>query len=298
MRFWLAVKIIAGLTVAAVVTFTSMFTYHIAVKPLGGIFERIVPEPGTVLKVEKEEDFAKALESAEMPDYEPGNRAFIKANDLVAMGRLTEAREKLMGIVNVYPTSTIAPKARRIVGEMKLDEVLSSDFSEGKSTYKVKSGDSYYAIAARENTTLDMIMYLNRMMELPSLQPGDELMLMPLDYRILIEPHKKSLSLWDGTTFVCEYTILNMDGITLKNRKTTISTRRSTLDGRTVSSLAKNYRAASKSIQLKSPVLEIFPYDPDDETPPRGIFLRSTDIEELFLLTRSGNEVEIRTPKN
>ena len=297
MNLWIVIKIIAGLAVASVVTFTGMLAYHIAVKPLGGIFEKIIPEAGSVLRVQKEEDFAKLLDAAEMPDFEPGDRAFSKAHELIALGKIAEGREKLMAIVNVFPTSTAAPKARRIVGEMNLDEILSSDFTEGKTNYEVKRGDSYFAIAGRNETSLDILMHLNGMMELKNLQPGDELQLMPLNYRIVIEPQRKSLSLWDGAKFICEYIIVHMDGVSLNSGKTAIASRRATLDGKNVDTTAKNYRATSKSIILKSPPLQILRYDADEETPPRGIFLREPDIEELFLLTRTGNEVEIRNPK-
>lgn len=297
MRIWLIIKLIAALAVAGVVGFTGALTYHIAVKPLGGIFEKIIPEAGTVLRVTKEEDIAKILDAAEMPDFEPGDRAFQKAHELIAMGKIKEGREKMLSIVNVFPSSPAAPTARRIVGQMNLDEILSSSFTEGKTEYVVKRGDSYFAIAGRNNTSLDMIMHLNGMMELQSIQPGDEFQLMPLDFRILIEPQRKSVSLWDGPKFVCEYPILRLNGATPSTGKTVIASRRATLDGKTIAPTDKNYRAASKSIQLKSPPVQIFSYNSTDETPPQGIFISEADIEELFLLTRTGNEVEIRNPK-
>jgi len=297
MKIWLIIKIIAGLAVAGVVTFTAMLAYHIAVEPLDGIFEKLLPEAGTILQVTKEEDFAKALEAEEMPDFEPGDRAFQKAHELIALGKIKEGREKLMAIVNVFPSSPAAPTARRIAGMMNLDEILSSDFKDGKSTYEVKSGDSYFAIAGRNDTSLDMLMHLNGMMELKNLQPGDELTMMPLNYRILIEPYHKSISLWDGPKFICEYPILAMDGVDLKTGKTVTTAHRSTLDGKNILPTAANYRSSSKSIQLENPSVRIFEYDESDETAPLGISLREADMEELFLLTRTGNEVEIRSPE-
>lgn len=297
MRFWIIIKVIASLAVAGVVTFTAMLSYHVAVAPLGGIFEKIIPEAGTVLRVEREEDFAKVLDSAEMPDFEPGDRAFQKAHELIAVGKIAEGREKLMAIVNVFPSSPSAPTARRIVGEMNLDEILSSTFIQGKSNYEVKRGDSYFAIANRNNTSLDMLMHLNGMMGLKNLQPGDDLQILPLNFRLLIEPQRKAVSLWDGAKFICEYPILRMGGTVPKSGKTVIDSRRSSIDGRVVQSTAKDYRATSKSLHLKNPPLQILPYAETEESPPPGIFINEADIEELFLLTRSGNEVEIRNPK-
>ena len=301
MRIGIIIKIVAAVVVALVVTFTSMLAYHITVEPItgvfGSVFNKIIPKAGTGLRTPREEDFAKVLDAAEMPDFEPGVRAFTKAHEDIALGKIAEGREKLMSIVNVFPSSPSAPTARRIVGEMNLDEILSSEFTEGKSKYTVKRGDSYFAIAGRNDTSLDMLMHLNGMMVLKSLQPGDELQLMPLNYRMLIEPERSSISLWDDAKFVCEYPIVKMDGVRLASGKTTIASRRAELGNSTISPTAKNYRAAHKSIFIKSPSVGIYPYDKDDENAPIGIFLREPDIEELFLLTRTGNPVEIRVRK-
>ena len=297
MNFWIITKIIAGLAVAGVTTFTAMLAYHIAVVPLGGIFEKLIPEAGTVLRVTSEEDFAKLLEASEMPDFEPGDRAYQKAHELIALGNVEAGREKLLAIVNVFPNSPAAPTARRIVGMMNLDEILSSNFPEGKTTYEVKSGDSYFAIAGRHETTLDMIMHLNGMMKLENLQPGDELTLMPLNLRLTIEPYNNVISLWDGPRFICDYPIQDIEGMNFKAGKTVIASRRSNIGDENVLATADNYRSASRSLLLKSPAIQIMPYNEADETPDHGIYLREADIEELFLLTRTGNPVEIRDPK-
>jgi hypothetical protein len=297
MSFWLFIKLLAGLAVAGVMAFTGMLAYHVVVSPLGGIFEQIVPNPGEIIGGRPDSDFAKMLDSAELPDIEPGEKAFQKAHELIALGKLEEAREKLMAVVNVFPSSTSAPVARRIVGEMNLDEILSTTHMEGKQSHVVRRGDSYFAIATRHNTTLDCILHLNGMMELGSLQPGDELVVMPLDFRILIEPRRNSVSVWDGGRFIREYPIAHMGvpGV-LPNTRTTIDSKTGLIGGRRIPPQSPEYRAAEKVIQLSQPALQIRPYQEDDEDRPRGIFLHPTDMEELSLLTRVGNEVEIRNP--
>ena len=297
MKFWLLTKIIAGLVVLGAMVFTAMFVYHIAVRPLGGMFEKLIPEAGTVVGVTSEEDFAKLLESSQTPDFKLGDRAFQKAHELIALGNIQAGREKLLSIVNVFPNSPSAPTARRIVGMMNLDEFLSSNFSEGKTSYEVKPGDSYFAIAARHDTSLDMIMHLNGMMELKNLQPGDKLTLAPLNFRLLIEPDNKTLSLWDGPKFVCDYPILDIADIDLHAGNTVIASRVSSIGDRHISVTEENYRAASRRIIIKSPAVQIMPFNENDETPDRGIYLRESDLEELFLLTRTGNAVEIRGAK-
>jgi hypothetical protein len=124
MSFWTFIKLLAALGVLAVMTFTGMLAYHTVVSPLGGLFEKIIPDPSEVVGRQPDLEFAKKLDSGVLPAVDPGEKAFQKAHELLALGDINEAREKLTAIVNVFPTSSRAPSARRIVGEMNLDEIL------------------------------------------------------------------------------------------------------------------------------------------------------------------------------
>lgn len=294
MSFWTLVKIIAALCVMAVMAFTGMLAWHVAVEPLGGVFSRLIPDPARVGDGRSDADFAKMLDAAEMPDIDPGEKSFQKAHELLALGKLDEAREKLTAIVNVYPSSASAPVARRIVGEMNLDEILSSSHMRGKQVHVVKRGDSFLGIAAKYNTTIDCLMHLNSMMELKGIQPGDELIVMPLDFRLLVEPRRKTVSLWQGGRFIREYPALHMAAVTAGAQRGTIQSKFAELDGRRVTPQSRDYRAANKVIQTAKPQLQIRAWIDESEKPSGGILLRPQDMEEINLLTRVGNEVEIR----
>lgn len=295
MRFWILFKLLALLGVLAVMGFTGMLAYHVGVKPLGGVFERIIPNPKEVLGVQDDVEFAALLDSEEMPDIEPGEKAFQKAHELIALGRLDEAREKLATVVNVYPTSASAATARRIVGDMNLDEIFSPEHLEGKQTHVTQRGDSYLGIVARYGTSLDLLMQLNGMMELASLQPGDELVVMPLNYRMLIDRNRKAVSLWDGGRFIREYPVVHFaSGGGMQAARTKVASKVGLIDGRRVTAESKEYRGADKTLQLASPAIQIRPVKESDGGLPRGIYLAPADMEELALLTRVGNEVEIR----
>jgi hypothetical protein len=295
MSFWTFFKLLAGLAVLAVMGFTGMLTYHIVVTPVGGVFEKLIPNPAEVVGKQADADFAKMLDSAELPDIDPGEKAFQKAHELLALGKIDEAREKLTAIVNVFPTSSSAPIARRIVGEMNLDEILSTSHMEGKKSHIVKRGNSFLGIAAEYQTSLDLIMHLNGMMELKNIQPGEELIVMPLEFRLLIEPQRKALSIWDGPRFIREYPILHL-GVPgkLPPGKTKISSKSADLNGRQVAPQSKDYRGAEKVIQIAKPTLQIRGATEIGESYPNGIILLSQDMEEISLLTRVGNDVEIR----
>jgi len=294
MSFWTFFKICAALIVIAIMAFTGMLAYHVAIAPLDGIFAKIIPNPGSVHHDQSNEDFAKMLESAEMPDIDPGEKAFQKAHELLVLGKLDEAREKLTAIVNIFPSSSSAPTARRIVGEMNLDEILSTNHMEGKQIHVVKRGDSYLGIAAKYNTTIDSMMHLNAMTELRGIQPGDELVVMPLKYRLLIEPRRKTISLWEAGRFLCEYPALSMGNIPVTTQRGSISSKIAEAEGKRVLPQSKNYRAANKEIQITKPALNIRAWDGISEKPANGILLRPHDMEEINLLTHVGNEVEIR----
>ena len=297
MSLWSFLKLLAALCVLAVMGFTGMLAYHVVVAPLGGIFEKIIPNPAEVVGKQPDTDFAKMLDSAELPDIDPGEKAFQKAHELLALGKLDEAREKLVSIVNVFPSSPCAPTARRIVGDMNLDEILSTAHMDGKQTHIVKRGNSFLGIAAEYKTNIDCIMHLNGMMELRNIQPGDELIVMPLNFRILIEPHRKALSLWDGARFIREYNIIHL-GVTgaLAAQQTTITSKAAELNGKRVQPPTKDYRGANKIIQFGKPAVQILGYNGPAEEAPHGIVLKTQDMEEINLLTRAGNEVEIRNP--
>jgi hypothetical protein len=294
MSFWTLVKLTAALGVILVMAFTGMLAYHVAVEPLGGVFARIIPDPVRIGDGQSDVDFAKMLDAAEMPDIDPGEKAFQKAHELLALGKLPEAREKLTAIVNVFPGSASAPVARRIVGEMNLDEILSTSHMQGKQVHVVKRGDSFLGIAAKYNTTIDCMVHLNSMMELRSLQPGDELVVMPLEFRLLVEPRRKAISLWEGGRFVREYPVLHIGTIPASAKRSTISSKTADFEGKRVQSHTKEYRAAHKVMQVAKPPLQIRAWDGKDEKPAGGILLRPQDMEEISLLTRVGNEVEFR----
>ncbi len=295
MSFWLFIKLTAALIVLAVMLFTGMLAYHVTLHPLGGIFEKIIPNSSALVRGQPDADFAKMLDSADLPDIDPGEKAYQKAHELLALGKIPEAREMLNSLINLYPSSSSAPISRRILGDMNLDEILSISHPQSRATHIVKRGNTYLGIAAEHQTTIDLILYLNGMMDLKSLQPGDEFTVMPLNFRLLIEPQRKSLSLWDGGRYLREYALLHVTSpASLTKQTTTITSKLAAFAGKNVQITSKDYRASQKIIQLTKPKIQISGYDGPPATAPHGIVLSMADMEEINLLTRPGNEVEFR----
>lgn len=293
MRIWTFVKLVCAVVVAAIVAVSVYFTMHVMGKPvpapLARVFLQWMPEPERLL-ADPQHEHEKVLDLAEMVDIEPGDKAFQKAAELLATGKIAEAREKLLFLVNYYPSSTAAPKARQILGEMNLDDFLSLHNNPLLVDYKVKRGDSYLGIAAKGQTTLDAIMHFNAMLEMRPLQPGDELKMMPLDLRVVIEPKREALTLWNGGTFLKEYRILKSISLPTTAVTLKIANKGGILQQRNVAPGMKGYRESQKTITLDRK-LQILPAG-DSAVP--GCQIDPADTEELALLLRVGNEVEIR----
>ena len=215
--------------------------------------------------------------------------------ELIALGRIEEGREKLLYVVNFYPGSPAAPECKRILGEMNLDDLLSPEQMEGKSVYKVRRGDSFLGIVAKNDTTLDCLMHLNGLMGIDRLHPGDELIVMPLNLRVIIDPVDSALSLWDEGRFLKEYQLAHCDTGTVKaGARTRIEGKTGVLDGARVGPAMDGYRGADKVITLAVGGLSIRPMPADGGEAGKGIYLSAPEVEELALVLRVGNEVEIR----
>lgn len=287
------VKIVAGLVVLAVVVFTLLLLRHVRVEPMGGVFARLVPVTMTATPVVQLPE-----PSANLPAFDPGQKVFERASELIAVGDLGGARDKLRMVVTIYPRSATAREARRILGEMNLDEVFSAGNMRGKEVHVVERGESYLGIASKFGTSLDMLMHLNGLMDLSSLHPGDELIVMPLDFKVLIEPRRGTLTLLDGAKFVKEYHFREVVSPPSGDQKTRIDSRVGTSGGRRVLPGQPAYRSADKVIGLERLPHQIAAREGangGDEGLPRGFYLDRADMEELAILLRPGNEVEIRS---
>lgn len=297
MRLWTLIKLAAGAVVLGVTVFTGLLVWHVKMEPLGGFFATLVP-------VEIDPRPVESLPSSDttLPEIDPGAEIFERAREMIAVGDLQGARERLRNVVNIYPRSKAAPEARRIIGEMNLDELLSAANMEGKEIHLVRSGESFLGIAAKHDTSLDCIMYLNGLMDLKGLHPGEELVVMPLGLRVLVEPGRKALSLWNGGKFVKEYRLVHSDPGSLKATLSTRIASKAGMNGdRRVTPGMKDYRESSKLFTLEKTTLRIRSMprpgtkgDDMEAAEAPGFLLSPEDAEELALLLRPGNEVEIR----
>ncbi|MBK1833998.1 LysM peptidoglycan-binding domain-containing protein [Roseibacillus ishigakijimensis] len=248
------------------------------------------------------------LQAAELPDVEPGDRAFQRAAELLATGQLEDAKEKLHFIINFSPGSAAASEARRILGEIYLDEI----FAPGENAWKVKHtvtrGEFPLNIAKKYETTLDCMMVINNLHRL-QLHPGDELYLVALNFNLRIDLKRQALTVRRQISedprrdeFVKEYAIerFRLPSQEKAVIKTSVKDKKGMVGTQSVTTSADSYRESQKIIWLnhKGWQIRAVPEMADELPEGNGFFLKRADIEELALLLRVGNEVEILMDKN
>jgi hypothetical protein len=241
----------------------------------------------------------RKLSNKNTPEIVLGNPAFEKARSMLQQGEYDDARLKLEEIVVMYPGTPAEREAYRVLGEMRLDDLLEHRPDDGKFIYTVKRGDSFLKIVGEFDTNLDILMYLNGLTRIDRLQPNDKLVIMPLELSLKIIPRLNQLFLLDKKGDVIKYYEPVVDMTMPKKRTesniviTSIEDIRA-YDGKTRVNITRDdYREASKKIKIVSPSVEIISEDIEVDTSFRGIILSKADMEELALLVRSSNTVEI-----
>jgi len=159
------------------------------------------------------DDMVKAEISSEQKNKknapDPGLRRFEQAIETIQGGSESGGKDQLFDMVRHFPDSKRAPDAKRIIGEMNMDALFSASGNPGRKDHVVQPGESLNLIARKNQTTVSAIMRGNGMMS-SGLQPGDHLFLFPLDFEIIVNVTKKTLTLKKNNQFFKEYHIVEM----------------------------------------------------------------------------------------
>ena len=285
-------KVGAAALVLCVVVLTGLFAYHVWVNPLGRVFERFVPSRNAPSVASMP---VEVVVEKNVPVLDPGEQYYAGARDHVLAGRLAEAKERLGVIVANHPRSVRAAEARRMLTEINLDELLSAKMGEGKLVHCVRPGETYAEIAKLYRSDLDCLLHLNSIVDPTKIRVGQNLVVLPLDFHFVLEVDRKVISMWSGERRVCVFPVLQwVDRVTRQGGRTEISSKvAGSLEARLAVG-ASAYRAATKAIWLAKPVLKIMGWDGSGMPQDGAVLVGAADMEELFLLMRPGNEVEIR----
>jgi hypothetical protein len=285
-------KVSAAAFVLCAVVITGLIAYHVWVDSLGRVFERLVPARNQVSAVNVASD---VVVEKSVPALDPGEQFYEGARDHVSAGKFDEAKKKLGVIIANHPRSGRAPEARRVLGEINLDELFSGTMTVGKVVHCVRPGETYADIAEIYRSDLDCLLHINSVMDPIKTRVGQNLVVLPLDFHFVLEVERKVVSIWSGESHVCEFPVLQLvERVSRQGGKTVISSKvvGSVEERLAVGSSA--YRSSTKAVWLAKPVLKIMGWDGSGEPQDGAVLIGAADMEELFLLMRPGNEVDIR----
>lgn len=267
-----------------------------------------------------EQDLA-AMKHQERPRVDPGEKRFVAAVDLIRGGNLAEGRDALYKLLQQFPESESCAEARRIIGEINMDQLFSPEITAGKKEYIVQPGDGLNLIAQKNNTNVDFIVRLNGMMT-SSLQPGDRLTVAPIEFNLGVVVGKKQVLL-NRKIGDKEYLFKQYNAQDIRLPRGTklpgsyeIGVKFAQIAGKTVNRDDPLYSEAEKWVPAVKPPGIVFRTQPVAkavpvvETPPpgtadaalapaaeppeeTGIFLSREDLEELFALVRRGAKLEL-----
>lgn len=233
--------------------------------------------------------------SREKPDL--GQRHFDQAVTLLKEGELISARDRLLYLMEYFPESKKFDEAKRIVGEVNLDLLLSNIPQPKKTIHKVRRGEALVTIARRNQTTIDYIMRTNGK-STSLIYPDEELLVRPLDYRVEIDLQDNRLTVFDGEDFFKEYAILgkNLPPEVGPPISTSVNEKVAWHMDRPVNFTDANYLKCSKWIRTGKIGLFIRERKPDDqegESRSFGVMVSKSDLEELFTIIRNGSQVNV-----
>lgn len=213
----------------------------------------------------------------------------VRARDLVKQNLLPEATALLQEYL--HDTRISGKEARYIVSQINIREYLSRD-NPAIVPYTVRSGDSYFKIAQKTKTSIDMLLYLNGTMDLNKLQVGQKLLLRPMQLAMEINLPMKEVLVWDGDKLVSSYPLLAVRDGGAGNVETSVLSKSASLDGAPVRPQSQTYAAAGKVLNLKAGTLMVG-NTRDCRPDEKGYFLSVEDCNELGLLMAPGNTVSI-----
>lgn len=262
------------------------------------------------------------MKKSDMPRIDPGAKRFEVAVEQIKQGRINEGRELLYKMLQQFPDSATCTEAKRIIGEINLDELYSINHKVGKKDYIVQPGDSLALIASKQGTNMDMLVRLNGLMGI-TLQPGDHLTLVPLDFSVVVDVSDKTVTLrrksGDKEYFFKEYRAvdLRLPPSMKVPAEMEIKGKSAVSDGKSVLSTDPRYVDAEKwlpgsraGVVLRTPpvakAVVVAEHTPETQSkksdtsaaadlievaPDTGVFLDRADLEELFALVRNSSKL-------
>jgi len=280
----LIIKLLTVLVVAAVILGGGgYFAYELYFKPA---------------KLDRLEEIEMERLAALPPPPHPGIAAFEEILPLRYSDDLESARESFQTYLKDFPDSPKAMDARFLLGEIQADLLLSTRATPDKEVYTVVRGDSLAGIAAKKNSTVELIMRANNLLG-HNLSIGQTLLIPQPDPTILIDPATSILEVWNDGEFFKQYPILSFRVPGDASGMATEVVDKLAMKGNTrVAFGGADYTGSDRWIMLgRGITIRAMPESGaggEAVAIPAGIVLSRADVEEIFALVRRGTPVTIQ----
>jgi hypothetical protein len=209
-------------------------------------------------------------------------------------GRLTEARDALIQLLQKYPSGLHVEEAKDLLGAVNIDILLTDYRTPEKQEYIVRRGDVLAKIAAKMKTTPELIMRTNRLTT-ANLQVGQVLQISRPDFSLFIQRKAQTVVLLNYAQFFKRYRIktVKLSAKQPPRINTKVAEILAFRGGKRVGFGTREYIGSTRWIRLNQPGYFLFS-EPDsthrDESgqpPPPGLGLAASDMEELSSLVNT-----------
>jgi LysM repeat protein len=226
---------------------------------------------------------------------------FQAAAQLRQEGKLTEARDALIAVIQKYPAGKHLEEAKDLLGETNVAILLSRHPSPEKTEYVVKPGDVLAKIARKLKTTPELIMRMNNMSG-TMLRIGDRLLISHPDFSIVIQRKANLVVLLNHGAFFKQYHVREAKLPPKQPAKITakVAETMAWKGGKRVGIGSKEYLSSTRWIRFAGAANYTLYSVPDaahpnldQPPPPMGIGLAATDVEELSSFVNNRTPVTI-----
>ena len=260
----------------------AFFSYDLFVKPE----RKIQQEKSGEIPVEPVPDVS-------LPEFQA-------AAKLRQEGKLIEARDALMLLLQRFPNGLHVEETKDLIGQVNIEMLFTDYRSPEKQEYIVKSGDVLAKIANKTKTTPELIMRTNNLTN-SMLRVGQRLSISHPDFSVFIQRRAQTVILLNHGQFFKRYPVKTVK-LSAK-QPPRITTRVAEIlawkNGKRVGFGTKEYVGSTRWIRLAQPGYFLFA-EPDathkdaaGQPPPPGLGMLASDVEELSSLVNGKTTVTI-----
>ena len=255
-------------------------------------------------EIRLKEDIAKGPPPLEVPPDE-GLPHFTRCEEIERASGAEAARKAYAEFLVLYPESGKVDEVRTRLGRLNVRHWLSGQTGPEKSVYVVQAGDVLKRVAARNDSTVELIFEANRLHSLV-LQKGQRLVVPQAGFSAKVDRKAKRVLVYRRGQFFCQYPIRGIVGNAAKPVKPgtppvkgKVSEGFAWKDNVRVGFLEKGYRD-----EVVVPWLVVNPGGNtlfaevsgagENTRPPSGYELELGHVRELSAFLRRGDEVLIQ----